>query len=80
MGIKATKDSDYHTTMTMFRIWIVHKYLSNTVANCSIFELANGLIQSCGNSRLPFEYYSRDLLLSAEARNRWVEPDIKLIK
>jgi hypothetical protein len=27
--------------------------------------------------RKPLEYYTRSLLFSAEARARWVEPDLK---
>ena len=27
--------------------------------------------------QLKFQYYSRDLLMSWEARNNWVEPDLK---
>lgn len=55
MGIKTTKNSGYHATMTMFWIRIVDKYLSNAVANCSILEIANKLIKNYGNSSLPFE-------------------------
>ncbi len=64
VGIQTTNDSGYHVTMTLFWIFMVRKYLSDTTANCSILELANGLIQTYGNSALPFEYYSHGLLMS----------------
>lgn len=77
IGIKTTQDSGYHETITLFWVRIVLRYLSAENANCSIVELANGLIHSYGNTRLPLEYYSRDLLMSWEARISWVEPDLK---
>jgi hypothetical protein len=43
-------------------------------------ELANSLIQNYGNPRLTLEYYSKDLLMSQEARRSWVEPDLKSLK
>ena len=77
IGIKTTQDSGYHETITLFWVRIVLRYLSAENANCSIVELAKGLIHSYGNTRLPLEYYSRDLLMSPEARISWIEPDLK---
>ena len=77
MGIKTTKDSGYHETMTLFWIWIVRDYLSVTSKQDSILQLVNGLIGNYNNKHLPLQYYSRDLLMSWEARSKWVEPDLK---
>ena len=76
-GIKTTKDSGYHETITLFWIEIVRRYLSVATANGSFVDIANGLLHSCGNPRLPLEYYSRELLMSWDARKSWVEPDLK---
>lgn len=78
-GIKITKDSGYHETMTLFWIQIVHRYLSVAIAKGSFVDIANGLLHSCGNPRLPLEYYSRELLMSWDARRSWVEPNLKPI-
>ena len=77
-GIKTTRDSGYHETVTLFWIKLVSSYLSR-VTEGSLVQLANGVIRAFGNKELPFEYYSRELLLSLEARMRWVEPDLKPI-
>ena len=77
IGIKTTKDSGYHETLTLFWIEIVRRYLSLATANGSFVDIANGLIDSCGNPHLPLEYYSRELLMSWDARKSWVEPDLK---
>ncbi len=80
IGIKTTKDSGYHETITLFWIQIVDQYLCAGGKNRSLVELVNGIIQDYGNARLPFEYYSSDLLMSQEARQRWVEPNLKPLK
>ena len=79
MGIKTTKDSGYHETITLFWIQMVRQYLSAEGANYSIAELINGLIEHYSNPRLVFEYYSRDRLMSWDARKNWVEPNLKCI-
>ena len=78
-GIKTTANSGYHETITLFWTRLVAKYLSATDPGRTIPELANGVIRAFGNKNIPFEYYSRDRLLSLEARMRWVEPDLKPI-
>lgn len=76
MGIKTTQDSGYHETMTLFWVWMVRRYLSLNSKQDSILLLANSLIDTY-DKYLPLEYYSRDLLMSWEARINWVEPDLK---
>jgi hypothetical protein len=78
-GIKTTANSGYHETITLFWTRLVSKHLSETDAGASIVEVANGVIRAFGNKDTPFDYYSRDRLLSLEARMRWVEPDLKPI-
>jgi hypothetical protein len=77
-GIKTTSNSGYHETITLFWTKLVARYLSR-VTEASIVQLANGVVHTYGDKELPFEYYSRDVLLSLEARMRWVEPDLKPI-
>lgn len=92
MGIKTTSDSGYHETLTLFWVRMVSHYLSVTEKQNSILKMAiaskgevavpiasklNALFHNYGDKSLPFEYYSRDLLMSWEARTNWVEPDLK---
>ncbi|WP_426590436.1 hypothetical protein [Dapis sp. BLCC M229] len=39
--------------------------------------MANNLVNLYENSALPFEYYSRECLMSWEARKNWVKLDLK---
>lgn len=77
IGTKNTKNSGYHETITLFWVKMIHKYLAITSANNSFAENANNLVNFYENSALPFEYYSREFLMSESARKNWVEPDLK---
>lgn len=78
-GIKTTKDSGYHETITLFWLRIIIHFLVAEVENYSILDITNKLINKYANPRLPLEYYSQDLLMSWEARISWIEPDLKYI-
>jgi hypothetical protein len=80
VGTPNTATSGYHETITVFYMWAVRQHLASADANASIVEIANTLIRSqCADRNFPFEYYSRERLLSTEARRRFVEPDIQPI-
>lgn len=77
-GIVTTPTGGYHETMTLFWIAMVRNYLDDVRAEeLSVTALFNNLIERCGRKELLFEYYSRERLLSVEARAIWVEPDLK---
>jgi len=79
-GIVTTPTGGYHETMTLFWISLVRLYLDAVATEkLSVLTLFNGLIERCGRRELPFEYYSRERLMSAEARASWVEPDLKAL-
>jgi hypothetical protein len=39
--------------------------------------MADALIAEYGDKNLPFRYWSRERLMSPEARAGWVEPDLE---
>ena len=78
-GIETTKNSGYHETLTLFWVRTVRRYLADKSQNRSIVHLANGLIAKYADRTLPFSYYTRDRLMSWEARINWVEPDLRAI-
>ena len=87
-GIETTKNSGYHETLTLFWVRTIRRYLADESQNRSIVHLANGWIakyadslrDSSASRTLPFRYYTRDRLMSWEARNNWVEPDLRAIE
>ncbi len=76
-GILATKSGGYHETMTLFWIKMVQCFLAKNTLESSITHLVNSMTALYADKNLPFEYYSRELLMSWEARTIWIEPDLK---
>lgn len=77
-GIIATPTGGYHETMTLFWVRMVREYLDAVRAEkLSVLTLFNKLIERYGRKELPLEYYTRERLMSVEARANWVEPDLK---
>ena len=77
MGIKTTKDGGYHETLTLIWVRMVSHYLIINEEQSFIPETANAIYKTYNDKYLPFQYYSRNLLMSWEARNNWVEPYLK---
>ena len=78
-GIITTEKSGYHETMTIFWIHVVRHYLSTATLECSLVGLMNGLVCRYADKNLPFEYYTRERLMSWEARTVWIAPDLKML-
>src|SRR4029453_6823639 len=72
-GVVTTKESGYHETVTLFYIWLVDDFVKGHEETDSIFETAKKLIKARGDKTLPLQYYSRERLMSWEARAGWVE-------
>jgi hypothetical protein len=79
-GIETTKDGGYHETLTLFWVRTIRRYLADESRNRSMVNLANGLIAKYADRTLPFTYYTRDRLMSLEARINWVEPDLRSLE
>lgn len=76
-GIRQTKESGYHETLTLFWMHMVREYLSEVAPSGKrgLASLANGLAERYPKE-LPLRYYSRERLMSGEARECWVKPDL----
>jgi hypothetical protein len=78
IGVANTDRTGYHETLTIFYIRAIRDFLA---ANCQGLGPAEALaaLQSSplGIREFVFEFYSREHLFSVEARQEWVEPDIK---
>jgi len=69
----------YHETLTIFWLKLARHRIDEQDPGCSLLEITNSVIQSIGNSKTVFDYYSEERLLSDEARHGWVEPDRKQV-
>ncbi len=78
-GIVTTPDSGYHETMTMFWVRMVAHHLTTATLECSLVGLMNDLTFRYADKKLPLMYYSRERLMSTEARFGFIEPDLKML-
>jgi hypothetical protein len=78
VGTLNTDTGGYHETITRFFVWQVARYLESASAEASFVALVNGLAaRPEGTKDWPFTYWSRERLMSVEARRGWVEPDLR---
>jgi hypothetical protein len=75
-----TPNSDtrgYHETVTMFYVWAAARFAEQSPPG-ALLELVNGFVASrLGSKAAAFDYWSRERLLSIEARHNWLEPDLR---
>jgi hypothetical protein len=70
----------YHETITRTFLHGVRLFLAGADAAQPLHELANALLLSpIGRRDWPLRFYSPELLFSAEARRRFVEPDLQAL-
>ena len=67
----------YNETITLFWIKLVNSFLEKTDRARPVADIFNEILESFGNSNLMYDYFSREQLLSKEAKEVWVEPDLK---
>lgn len=67
----------YNETLTLFWLKLVRDFLARADAARPFAERANELLATYNSSKLAFEYYSRELIQTPEAKTSWVEPDLK---
>jgi len=69
--------ANYNETLTIFWLKLVRHFLVQADAARPLAERANELLTIYSNSKLAFEYYSRELIQTPEAKASWIEPDLK---
>lgn len=76
VGTENNDTSGYHETLTVFWLKVVTEF-SNT-KNLSDTELAYTLFMKTmlSSSKFPMKFYSKDLLFSKTARQKWIEPNL----
>jgi hypothetical protein len=66
----------YHETITLAWICVIELFLSQCDRAENMPSLAKSLLATCGSKDYLFRFYSRAVLLSEDARRRWVPPDL----
>jgi hypothetical protein len=78
VGGANTDDSGYHETITVFYTRLIIDYILKNNP-CHPFEnrLPGFLQQSFLSKDFPLRYYTKELLMSKNARKNWIPPDIQ---
>jgi hypothetical protein len=78
IGGENTDHSGYHETITVFYTSLIINYVLQTGVGKQFESNLNGLWQQEFLKKdFPFKYYSRELLMSKEARKNWLAPDLQ---
>lgn len=75
-GIAQTPTGGYHETITRFYVWLVSRAVARSGVADALGVLVNRVVDECTDREIPYTYYSRDRLMSLEARRDWIEPDL----
>lgn len=78
-GKQNTENSGYHETITRFFVWYIKRCLDAAPPHGSFVEIVNDFCAHHIVSSSPLKFYSKDRLMSVEARLGWVEPDLQAL-
>ncbi|MEM7331937.1 MAG: hypothetical protein AAF490_07590 [Chloroflexota bacterium] len=78
IGGQNTDTGGYHDTITVFFLHALTAFIEQSGPYLSLLDLVNRLQETILVERpFMFQFYSRALLFSVEARRGWVEPDLR---
>ena len=69
--------ANYHETLTRFWILLVQRVLAGVSPNQTLLDATNAVVNQLNDSRIAFDYYSKEVVESVAAKERWVEPDLR---
>jgi hypothetical protein len=76
-GGQNTDTSGYHHTITLIYLNAIRDFVTSLPAGTIPVDAARALLRSpIAKKDYPLRYYSRDCIMSKEARRGWVEPDL----
>ena len=78
-GVENSTTGGYHETITRFYVVFIGKYLDGIplADRTDWLAVTNQLIEQHGARDLAMGYYTRERLMSPEARAAWVEPNLR---
>ena len=79
-GVSTTPSTGYHETLTRFYMGLICDYVAmGEAVGVSWPEQVTRLLARYGHRDLPLRYYTKEILISPQARCGWVEPDLRPI-
>ena len=79
LGVPTTPTRGYHETITRFYMRVLCRYVTQEEHRPvgAWDRRVRALLARYGDRELPLRHYSKDRLMSPEARFGWVEPDLR---
>lgn len=75
-GVETTPTGGYHETLTIAWTRIIAGHMQSLGASEPVAKV-NSVIATFEDRKTTLRYYTRDLIMSPEARFGWVEPDLE---
>jgi len=69
----------YHETITRFWLELVAAHLHTAPAGSCLTDVVHQLVRVYPDKNILFDYYTREVVMSDEARERWVAPNLKAL-
>ncbi len=81
-GVPLTPTGGYHETLTWLWFHLVGRAVDSTglAQEPASAERMEKMLQSLEDKKLPLRYYTRERIMSWEARIGWLEPDLQPLK
>ena len=80
VGTVNSDSSGYHETITLASLRAARGVFDSFPADTPVYRIVNALMgTNFANPNWLLEYWSRDRLMSVEARRGWLEPDLKAL-
>jgi hypothetical protein len=78
IGIVNTDNAGYHETLTRFYVLALADFIFRNRGSGLSVTLLNEVLASrdLADRYWPLKFYTRERILSLEARTRWIEPDV----
>lgn len=67
----------YNETITRFWIALVEQVRNQGAEDQALTALANEVVKRFASKEILFDYYSRERVMSPEAKAAWIEPDLR---
>ena len=67
----------YHETITRFWMELLAAYLNELPDSMPLLSKVNGAVERYRSKEILFSYYSRERVMSDDARQGWIAPDLQ---
>ena len=75
-GVPNSDTDGYHETITIASLRAAEFVLNNAPTDQALYKTVNAVLASpFGSPAWILDYWTKDVLFSAEARRRWIDPD-----